>query len=60
MRKLSSVQQLRSVAVYGGLDSGAQAQELNNGDLHMVAATPGRLLDLVSAKKLSLAKVWLR
>ena len=48
---------LRSVAIYGGNDKDAQVGELKAGDLHVVVATPGRLLDLIADKKLCLMRV---
>ena len=49
---------LRSVAVYGGKDREQQLEELRaSGGAHIVVATPGRLLDLLVAKQLTLAKV---
>ena len=48
---------LRSVAIYGGNDKDAQVGELKAGDLHVVVATPGRLLDLLADKKLCLMRV---
>jgi len=55
LRKLCS---LRSIAVYGGQDKDSQIGELiNGGELHIIAATPGRLLDLMTAKKISLSRV---
>ena len=49
---------LRTLAIYGGQDKDLQINELNNGgELHVIAATPGRLLDLMAMKKISLHKV---
>jgi len=46
---------LRSIAIYGGTDTACQVDRL--ADKHVIVATPGRLLDLVSRKQLSLASV---
>merc|ERR1740121_3139607 len=46
---------LRSVLTIGGLSTGQQAQGIGRG-VHMVVATPGRLNDLLTKKKLSMAQ----
>ena len=49
---------LRTLAIYGGQDKDLQINELHNGgELHIIVATPGRLLDLMAVKKISLHKV---
>ena len=48
---------LRCVAVYGGQDKDSQVGELRSGELHVVVATPGRLIDLICSKKISLSRV---
>ena len=52
----AAVHAFRSVAVYGGADRATQLEDLGSGSeaAHVVVATPGRLLDLVGAKRLSL------
>ncbi|CAE7736321.1 RH35 [Symbiodinium microadriaticum] len=46
---------LRSVLTIGGLSTGTQAMAIKKG-CHMVVATPGRLNDLLSKKRMSLAQ----
>mmetsp|Transcript_81340 Transcript_81340/g.143531 ORF Transcript_81340/g.143531 Transcript_81340/m.143531 type:complete len:630 (+) Transcript_81340:77-1966(+) len=46
---------LRSVLTIGGLNTGTQAQAIRKG-CHMVIATPGRLNDLLTKKRMSLAQ----
>jgi len=49
---------IRSVCIYGGADKYAQKQELRHkGGVHIVAATPGRLLGLIEERALSLKRV---
>ena len=49
---------LRTIAIYGGQDKDSQIGELHNlGELHIIVATPGRLLDLMAAKQISLIRV---
>ena len=47
---------LRSFCVYGGVNINPQIEELRKG-VEILVATPGRLLDLLQQKALSLAKV---
>ncbi len=47
---------LRSVCIYGGVDMKAQVKELREGR-EIVVATPGRLLDHVEGKSISLGQV---
>jgi ATP-dependent RNA helicase DDX41 len=46
---------LRSVLTIGGLSTATQAQQLRRG-VHMVVATPGRLNDLLTRKRMSMAQ----
>lgn len=46
---------LRSVLTIGGLSTGTQAQALSRG-AHMVVATPGRLNDLLTKKRMTMAQ----
>lgn len=46
---------LRSVLTIGGLSTGQQAQSINRG-IHMVIATPGRLNDLLTKKRLHMTQ----
>ncbi|CAK8723692.1 ATP-dependent RNA helicase RhlB [Candidatus Electronema halotolerans] len=53
---LAKYTQLRVVAVYGGTDFQKQEQQLRQGTADVIVATPGRLLDYVSRKAVSLAQ----
>ena len=44
------------VAVYGGTPIGAQIRELKRG-VHIVVATPGRLIDLIERKAIDLGQI---
>jgi len=44
----------KSVCVYGGVPKGFQKKELSDG-AEVVVATPGRLMDLIEEKALSLS-----
>lgn len=49
---------LRSMAIYGGQDKEKCVDDMNlNGGVHSIVATPGRLIDFIISKKLSLFKV---
>lgn len=54
--KYSKFFQIRSACVYGGASRKDQYRELNNCP-HIVIATPGRLIDFVETKALSLNRV---
>lgn len=47
---------LQTVAVYGGADIVRQVKKIQSG-VHIVVATPGRLVDIISRKKVDLSKV---
>ena len=47
---------LRTVAVYGGADILRQMRSIQNG-VHIVVATPGRLVDIIKRKKIDLSHV---
>ncbi|MCB0549076.1 MAG: DEAD/DEAH box helicase [Phaeodactylibacter sp.] len=47
---------LRILPVYGGADIGRQIQELRKG-IHILAATPGRLRDLMRRKAVDISKI---
>ncbi len=47
---------LQTVAVYGGADIVRQIKKIQSG-VHIVVATPGRLVDIISRKKVDLSKV---
>ena len=48
---------LRSLAVYGGMDYDRQKQELRDAPVDLLVATPGRLLDFVRSHVIDLSKV---
>lgn len=47
---------VRSTAVYGGASIGEQIRELKRG-IHIVVATPGRLIDLIERKAINLENI---
>ncbi len=47
---------MQILAVYGGTPIGAQIRELKRG-VHIVVATPGRLIDLIERKAIDLAQI---
>src|SRR5688572_18140225 len=47
---------IQVLAVYGGTPIGAQIRELKRG-VHIVVATPGRLIDLIERKAVDLGKI---
>ena len=47
---------LQTVAVYGGADIVRQIKKIQGG-VHIVVATPGRLVDIISRKKVDLSQV---
>ncbi len=53
---LAKYARLRVVAVYGGTDFQKQEQQLRERPVDVLVATPGRLLDYVSRKAVSLAQ----
>ena len=55
-RKLAVAKNLNILAAYGGKDVGTQIKKLN-GDIHLVIATPGRLLDHLSRGTVKLDKL---
>ena len=58
LQPLKRLASIRTVAIYGGQDKDIQITSLQeNGSVHVVVATPGRLLDLIQTKKLSLYSV---
>ena len=46
---------LRCVAIYGGMDYDRQRRMLEQGDVDLIAATPGRLLDFVRQRAIDLS-----
>jgi len=49
--------QLRSLAIYGGMDYDRQKQEVQGAPVDLLVATPGRLLDFVKSHVIDLSKV---
>ena len=52
----SHLKKLKIVAVYGGTDIGRQIRDIRRG-AHIIAATPGRLRDMINRKVIKLEKV---
>jgi len=55
--KLTEGMDLSSFAVFGGENFNDQAEQIQKGQIDILTATPGRLLDMLSANKISLAYV---
>ncbi|MGG7143058.1 DEAD/DEAH box helicase [Clostridium nigeriense] len=51
-----NVNNLSILAAYGGKDVGSQLKKLNNG-IHIIIATPGRLIDHLERKSINLSKL---
>ena len=49
--------ELRSLAVYGGMDYDRQREELRDAPVDLLVATPGRLLDFCNQRVVDLSKV---
>ncbi len=47
---------MHAVAVYGGASIGTQIRDIKKG-VHLVAATPGRLIDLIERKAINLEQI---
>lgn len=54
--KLKEVKDINILAAYGGKDIGSQLKKLKGG-IHMIIATPGRLLDHLDRKTVDLSKL---
>jgi ATP-dependent RNA helicase DeaD len=54
--KLKEAKAVNILAAYGGKDIGAQLKKLK-GDIHLIIATPGRLLDHIERKTVDLSKL---
>jgi ATP-dependent RNA helicase DeaD len=54
--KLKGDKSINILAAYGGKDIGSQLKKLKNG-IHIVIATPGRLLDHIERKTIDLSKL---
>lgn len=55
-QKLTVDSDIKLLAAYGGKDVGSQLKKLKN-NIHMVVATPGRLLDHIQRKSIDLSKI---
>ncbi len=55
-KKLSAAKDINILAAYGGKDVASQIKKLNK-DIHMLIATPGRLLDHLSRGSIDLSKL---
>ncbi|AWZ48901.1 ATP-dependent helicase [Clostridiaceae bacterium 14S0207] len=55
-KKLTESKNLNILAAYGGKDIGSQLNKLK-GDIHLIIATPGRLLDHLKRKTISLCNL---
>lgn len=54
--KLKAAKDINILAAYGGKDIGAQLKKLK-GNIHLIIATPGRLLDHIKRKTVDLSKL---
>ncbi|HKM01411.1 MAG TPA: DEAD/DEAH box helicase [Sedimentibacter sp.] len=54
--KLTKTKNINILAAYGGKDIGSQIKKLKN-NIHMIIATPGRLLDHISRDTVDLSKL---
>lgn len=54
--KLKEANNINILATYGGQDIGSQLKKLNN-NVHLIIATPGRLLDHLERKTIDLTKL---
>jgi ATP-dependent RNA helicase DeaD len=54
--KLKEAKDINILAAYGGKDIGSQLKKLKN-DIHLIIATPGRLLDHLERKTVNLSKL---
>ena len=54
--KLKAAKDINILATYGGQDIGSQLKKLNK-NIHLIIATPGRLLDHIERKTVDLSKV---
>ncbi|TJX12739.1 DEAD/DEAH box helicase [Tissierella creatinini] len=55
-KKLASAKNIAILAAYGGQDVEAQVHKLNSG-IHLVIATPGRLLDHIRRENIDIGKI---
>ena len=54
-KKLSEVNHIGILPIYGGQDTSAQLKKLSK-DIHLVVATPGRLLDHIGRRSIDLSR----
>lgn len=54
--KLKDAKEINILAAYGGKDISSQLKKLNN-NIHLIIATPGRLLDHIERKSIDLSKL---
>lgn len=55
-QKLTKDTEISILAAYGGKDVGSQLKKLKN-NIHIIVATPGRLLDHIERKSINLSKI---
>lgn len=55
-KKLNSAKDINILAAYGGKDIGSQLKKLQ-GSIHLIIATPGRLIDHLERKTVNLSKL---
>ncbi|MDD6796101.1 MAG: DEAD/DEAH box helicase [Clostridiaceae bacterium] len=54
---LQEAKDINILAVFGGKDIGSQLKKLNRKPIHLIIATPGRLLDHLKRKTIDLSKI---
>jgi ATP-dependent RNA helicase DeaD len=55
-QKIGRNKRIKSFAIYGGEDAGMQLSKLNHG-VHVLVATPGRLIDFIYSRSINLDNV---
>lgn len=56
-KKLQEVKNINILAAYGGKDIGSQLKKLQGNTIHLIIATPGRLLDHLRRGSINLSKL---
>ncbi len=56
-KKLQEVKNINILAAYGGKDIGSQLKKLQGNTIHLIIATPGRLLDHLKRGSVNLSKL---
>ncbi|MGL4450573.1 MAG: DEAD/DEAH box helicase [Sarcina sp.] len=56
-KNLTKGTHIRALAAYGGKDVSSQANKLKHAAIHIVIATPGRLLDHIERRTIDLSKI---